>query len=404
MSVAMGSTIKEYYDGVIIGAGIAGVTAARTIKELKPGMSVLLVNGEDRLPYKRTKISKHLRTGYQRDQFLLYPEQWYQEQGIDLLVDRTATGLDPASKTVAFGDNSSVTYGKLLLAPGSEPMFPKVVRPHESDSFYVVRDARDGERLVKGAGRAKSVLVSGMGILSVEIASELVAMGKEVTLIGATAQLIPKQLSLRASEILEELLTRRGIKLQFQEEILSFEENKQHRMEVQLLRRSSTFDMVVICIGVQPRLTLAIRGGLETGRGIKVDEYLRTSAPDVLSAGDAAEHPGGRITRLWHEAEYQGMIAGRNMAGEEQRNEAPPFRLKAEIFDHYFFSINKPADPLEVDSEEYETANRYWALYFRDGLLDGVVSVNDRDRAKSFEQAVRERWDRETVHRNFEFV
>ncbi len=396
--------MKEYYDAVIVGAGIAGVSAARTIRELNADMSVLLVNGEDRLPYKRTKVSKHIRSGFQKDQFALYSSEWYEEQRIELLAGALATEIDREAHTVTFDSGNSVRYGKLLLTPGSEPMFPKVVRPHESDSFFVVRHAKDGERLLKSAQRAKTVLISGMGVLSVELAAELSAMGKDVTLIGATAQLIPKELNLRASEILENLLSRKKIKLYFQEEILSFEQNKKRRMSVQMIRRSGNYDMVVICIGVQPRLELATRSGLETNRGIQVNEYLQTSDPDIYCAGDAAEHPNGYVSHLWHAAEYQGVLAGKNIAGQSTEHDYPPFRLKAEIFDTYFFSINKPTNPLDYEIEEFENGERYWALFYKDGVLSGMVMVNDRDRAQEYERAVREGWSREQVHQTFAFV
>lgn len=395
--------MNDYYDAVIIGAGIAGVSAARTIRELDADRSILLVNGEDRLPYKRTKVSKHIRSGFQKDQFVLHPAQWYEEQRIDLLTGRLAADIDREAHTVTFDDDSSVRYGKLLLTPGSEPIFPKVVRPHESDSFFVVRGAKDGERLIKSANRAKTVLVSGMGVLSVELASELAAMGKDVTLIGATAQLVPRQLNLRASEILENLLSRKKIKLYFQEEILSFEQNKKRRMSVQMIRRSGNYDMVVICIGVQPRLELATRAGLETDLGVKVNEYLQTSDPDIYCAGDAAEHPNGHVTYLWHAAEYQGVLAGKNISGVPTRDDYPPFRLKAEVFGNYFFSVNKPLNPLDYGIEEFEEGERYWALFYKDALLSGMVMVNDRDRAQEFERAVREGWPREQVHQTFDF-
>ncbi|MFW6339140.1 MAG: NAD(P)/FAD-dependent oxidoreductase [Alkalispirochaetaceae bacterium] len=396
--------MNDYYDAVIVGAGIAGVSAARTIRELNADMSILLVNGEDRLPYKRTKVSKHIRTGYQKDEFALYPSEWYEQQGIELQSGELATDIDRHERTVAFKGGGSVRYGKLLLSTGSEPLFPKVVRPHESDSFFVVRHAKDGERLLKSAQRAKTVLISGMGVLSVELASELSAMGKDVTLIGATAQLIPKQLNLRASEILEDLLSRKKVKLFFQEEILSFEQNKKRRMSVQMIRRSGNYDMVVICIGVQPRLELATRAGLETNRGIRVNEYLQTSDADIYCAGDAAEHPNGYVSHLWHAAEYQGVLAGKNIAGEPTKHDYPPFRLKAEVFNTYFFSVNKPRNPLDYEIEEFEQGERYWALFYKNGDLSGMVMVNDRDRAQEFERAVREGWSREQVHRTFAFA
>lgn len=383
-------------DIVIVGAGIAGVSAVRTIVE-RGSRGILLLNGESSSPYKRTKASKNIAGGFNPSEFALEPDEWYQDNGVTLRNGARALSLDIAQHSLTISSGESVEYGRLLLCPGAEPLFPKTVRPHEASSFFVVRTAEDVQRLSKSARNAKKVLIDGMGVLAVEVAAELTKMGVQVTLAGATPQLMPRQLSIRSGEILEDLLTTRGVKLRFQEEILSFEPRKKGGFSVAMIRDSGNFDMVVFCIGVAPRIDIAREAGIKTNIGILVDEHMRTSAADVFAAGDAAEHSSGLITELWHAAEYQGKVAGLNAIGVEQPFEDIPFRLKCEVFDTYFFSVRKPRHPEDYGLDENEVNGRYQCFYFADDGLTGAVMVNDADRAQAYEEAVRERWSRDRV-------
>ncbi len=387
----------DRWDVVVIGAGIAGVSAVRTITE-QDGRKVLLLNGEDTVPYKRTKASKYIAEGFHALDFQLESEEWYGDHGVSLRNGVTASKLNLSERTLSVGDGEEIAFDRLILATGAEPLYPKTVRPHEADSFFVVRTARDVHRLTAAAKTAKRVLIDGMGVLAVEVAAELRRMGLQVTLAGATPQLMPRQLSIRSGEILEELLTSNGVKLRFQEEILSFERRKKGGFSVAIIRDSGAFDMVVFCIGVAPRTALAAEAGIDTNLGILVDGFLQTSAPGIYAAGDVAEHDGGHITHLWHAAEHQGRIAALNATGKETPFDNPPFRLKCEVFDSYFFSLNKPRRPLDFGIEEQEINNRYQCFYYdEEDTVTGSVMVNDSDRARLYEQAVREKWSRDRV-------
>ncbi len=386
-------------DIVVIGAGSAGIAAVEGAHGHDPAKSILLIDQDPHAPYKRTKLSKHLASGYPETEFRLRDETWFREMNAELVTGTSVTSINRETKEVELSDGRVVSYGALVLAPGSEPLYPKIVRPHEEGSFFVLRSMGDAQRLMSTLRRARTVLIDGMGVLAIELADQLVKMQKKPTLVGATPQLMPRQLNARGAEMMEELLLRNRVKLLFQEEILSFEPDPKRGFDVTLLTHSGVYDVVLLCIGVQPRINLAVDAGLTVDRGIVVDDRLATSDPAIFCAGDAAQHSAGRVTHLWHAAEHQGRLAGANAAGGNERMDGRRFRLKTSVFGSYVFSLGLPRDLSPYQIEENEAESRYQAFYFRDGRLDGAVMFNDEPHARKYEQAVNEGWDYDRVSR-----
>lgn len=394
----------QQWDVVIIGAGIAGVHAARAAAEQAPDSSVLLVNAEQAPPYKRTKLSKSISGGFDPAEWQLNKPEWYRQTGIELINQVRAESIDPGVHQVKLSNGEQIEYRRLVLATGASPRFPPVIRAGDERAFFVVRSADDVRRLTGAAGKAKRILIAGIGVLGIEVADQLRSMKKQVTMVGSSPQVMPRQLNARAGEIMEDLLRGAGVRLNFQEELLSFEKRGKGSFAVSMIRDSGVFDMIVVCIGVRPQTELADAAGIDTDVGVLVDEQLRTSASDVYAAGDVAQHPNGLVTGLWHSAEHQGEVAGRNAAGAELVAEPGSYRLKCEVFGAYFFSVNKPADERAYHLDEMENGERYRCLYYDDaGALFGVIMVNDRERAKVYEQAARERWPRERVDQELPF-
>lgn len=386
--------MSRNYDVVVIGAGSAGFAAATAARETSPTATILLINDEETPPYDRTLLSKSFE---KRNGDLAEPlkgEEWFVEQRIDRIDGTRAARIDRENKVVAL-DDGPVGYRSAVIATGAEPLFPKVIRHHERGSFFVVRNAQDVRELLQKVRKVKTVLVAGMGVLAVEVAYQLVQQGKSVSLAGATPQLIPRQLSVRAGELLEEAMTSKALKLYFQEEIISFERNKKHSWSVEMLKHSAHYDMVIFCIGVTARVAIAEDAGLSVARGIRVNDALRTDDPAVYAAGDCAELPDGTISFLWDEAAAQGAVAGRNAAGGDAVYENRQFPLRTSIFGVDIFSIGKPSAPWEYAIEEFEIGNRYYAYYWAtDDTLRGAVILNDPEFAETVNTAVRERWER----------
>lgn len=394
--------MKLDWNVIIIGGGIAGVSAAKAIREAAFDGSVLLMNGEDRAPYKRTKLSKHLASGFHRDAFRLQPPEWYHALRIDLL-DAQAAQIDPAANTLTLASGDRLHWGKLILATGATPSYPPHISP-ETPHLHVVRQTGDAERLTREINRpnAQHALVVGMGVLGVEVAEQFRLAGKQVTLVGRSAALMPRQLNAHAAALMTQACEEAGIHLRFDDDVADVMPCDGERLRVTLRSGVQTVDVLVCCTGAAPNATLARQAGLAVNVGILTNAHLQTSCPEIFAAGDVAELPGGEIGGLWHSAEAQGMHAGKNAVAPLTPYPRLPFRLKCEVFGQYVFSM-LPQDAESCHATEYRHDRQYQCFYYRDERLCGVIMVNDGDRAKHYERAAREGWTRQRVKETLAF-
>ena len=134
-----------------------------------------------------------------------------------------------------------------------------------------------------------------------------------------------------------------------------------------------------------------------------MDDFLRTSDPAVYAAGDVAQHPNGQSTHLWHAAELQGQIAGRNVCGRDMKHDNPPFRTRCEVWGHYFFSINQCEARHAETAVERESGEMYQSFYFDEDRCLGALMIDDKPRAELYVQSVTEGWPRSRVERDLAF-
>jgi NAD(P)H-nitrite reductase large subunit len=323
----------------------------------------------------------------------------YYNNAIDI-VFAEAENIDTHNSTVMLSNGNNVHYGKLLLATGHTPTILNFNHIPPS-CLHTVYTAQQAVQLRAHAMDHSSYFVLGGGVEGIEMADQLHAMGKKVTLIHRSEYLMHKELSMRAAENLKKLLLSKGITLIHSPNITEafFTHNGS---QVCFIHQNSIFkaDAIVSCIGSTPNIDLAKRSGILTNKGILADNYFRTSTPTIFTAGNAAELPNDPDCHLWHHAEKQGWFAGQNMAGEPTKYEPKIFRLKADVFGGHFFSANyknaKDAD--DVVFEEKDSICR--ELYFKDKRIHAIVMVNDKPRAKQYQSAIWEGWRREDFTKN----
>jgi nitrite reductase (NADH) large subunit len=377
---------------VVIGAGIAGLAAVESLRNAAPATEVVLISQEDELPYYRLNLTRYLAGEVTRQSLPIHPAAWYEQQRIELLLGTEVTGLNLQDRTVDIRDGRSVTFGKLLLAAGANPFVPPIPGANRA-GVTSLRTIQDADHVLEACAAGARCVCIGGGVLGLETAGALARRGAHVTLLEGHGWLLPRQLNERAGEILGEQVRRIGITLRHKavtREILG-----EQRVRGVLLEDGSTIpaELVVIATGIRANSSLARAAGLEVKQGVVVDDGLVTSHPDVLAAGDVAEHRGV-VYGLWTASQAQGTIAGRNLAGAGAEFGGLPRASTLKVLGLDLFSIGQflPADD-SFQVFDQETDGRYLRFVFHENRLVGAILLGDAQLMAATKQAVEDRRD-----------
>ena len=387
------------YTTIIIGAGNAGRTAAETLVREGSGEPLLLLDAEPCLPYKRTQVSKKATEDLDAEAFAIHEKSWYEEEGVRLITGCRVTGLDPVRKTLTC-PAGTFGWSNLLLAVGGIPGRPVDVLPREC--FTELWTKKDARQFRQSVGRHERIVVIGNGVLGVEAAWQALRMGRRVVLAGRSPRLMARYLDAPCSAELEAAAISAGIEL-IPECSVTGASTTDAGLVLETDRGTLEAGYAVVTAGSSPLLTLAESAGIRTGRGILVDENLRTSVPGIWAAGDCAEHPDGTVTGLWHSAEHQGHLAALSMAGRPEANDNPPYRLKCEVFGGLWFSagpVNAPPTATCPEAEDWREGPVLWRPRFRGGRIVSLAGSApqglDKSRVTAAQALLLEGADRET--------
>jgi 3-phenylpropionate/trans-cinnamate dioxygenase ferredoxin reductase subunit len=306
---------------VIVGAGLAGATAAQTLHESGFDGPVVLIGDEAEPPYERPPLSKDYLMGTtDRDGTFVHPRHWYSDHGIDLRLGVPVTDIDPAGHRVRLADHSQLGYRKLLLTTGSSPRRLGIPGAIMGRGHYL-RRIGDSDRIKEIFGTASHIVIIGGGWVGLETAAAARVAGIEVTVLEAGELPLLRVLGQRVALIFAGLHRGHGVNLRCNVQVAEITGIDDHATGVQLSDGSRIAgDAVIIGAGIIPNTHLAEQAGLKIDNGIRVDEHLRTSDEDIYAAGDVANayHPLlGRHLRVehWANALHQAPIAASSMLG-----------------------------------------------------------------------------------------
>jgi len=314
---------------LILGGGAAGAVAAETLRREGYEGPVAVIEAGPSAPYDRPNISKDYLAGKAPEEWIpLRPQSFYEQHGIELVLGRRATALDPSARQLSFEDGSSRDFGALLIATGAEPVMLGL--PNPGQRVHYLRTLADSHAIIAAAARARRAVVLGASFIGLEVAASLRARGLEVTVVGPESRPLERVLGPALGDFVRGLHEQHGVVFRLGQIATAIDRAS---VTLQSGERLDA-DLVVAGIGVRPNTDLADRAGLETEHGILVDEYLETSAAGVYAAGDVARWPdprtGERIRiEHWVVAQRQGQTAARNMLagqiGHRERFHAIPF-------------------------------------------------------------------------------
>jgi NADPH-dependent 2,4-dienoyl-CoA reductase/sulfur reductase-like enzyme/nitrite reductase/ring-hydroxylating ferredoxin subunit len=364
---------------VIIGGGAAGFAAAEMLRRAGYAGGITMISADTAPPYDRPNLSKDYLAGTAPEEWIpLRPDAFYADNGIELRLGTAATAIDPAGHRILLGDGNAIGFTKLLLATGAEPIrldIPGADLPH----VRTLRSLADSRALIARAETARRAVIVGASFIGLEAAAALRQRDLEIHIVAPEARPMERVLGSALGDFLRALHEEHGVSFHLGRTLAGIE--AQHVQLDDGARIGA--ELVLVGIGVKPRLDLAEKAGLTIDRGVLVNEYLETSAPDVFAAGDIARWPdpysGDRLRiEHWVVAERQGQTAARNMLGRGERYTAPPFFWTQ----HYDVSIDYVGHAAAWDhiDQDGDLAARDAALRFRRGGRTLAVATIFRGR------------------------
>ncbi|MFL6290759.1 MAG: FAD-dependent oxidoreductase [Thermoanaerobaculia bacterium] len=382
---------------IIAGAGGAGNCVAQTLRREGFAGRIVLLAPEGEPPYDRPNLSKDYLAGKASEDWIpLHPRELYDEHRIEIR-QAQATGIDPRAKTVALSDGTSLGYGALVLATGAEPIrlpIPGADLPH----VHVLRSLADSRALIEAAKKARRVVVVGASFIGLEVAASLRERELEVTVVAPDERPLAKVLGPELGDFVRSLHEEHGVVFRLGTKPKAIRDG-----EVELENGDKVpADLVVLGVGVRPRVSLAEQAGLKVDNGVLVNEFLETSAPGIWAAGDIARWPdphSGQRLRIehWVVAERQGQTVARNLLGKGERFDAVPFFWSQ----HYDVTISYVGHAAKWDSIEITGSipGRDAKVSYREGGRIAAVATIFRDRESLEAELAMERDDAEELAR-----
>jgi 3-phenylpropionate/trans-cinnamate dioxygenase ferredoxin reductase subunit len=365
---------------VIVGASLAGATAAATLRENGFDGNITLVGAEPQPPYERPPLSKqYLRGETPFAKALVRPATFYDDHRIEALLGVHATRVEPAERTVDLETGRSVRYDKLLLATGvrnRQPPIPGL----ELEGVLDLRSVGDADALRRHIAAGRRAVVIGMGFIGCEVAASLRQMGVEVVAIESSPTPLFRVLGEDVGAVVARIHRDHGVETIFDDLVLRFEGHGRVERVITKSGRRLECEFAVVGVGVEPVVDFLAESGIGIDNGILVDEYCRTTVDGIYAAGDVANHwhpVFGRRMRVehWQNAMQQGVAAARSMLGTGQPYDAI----------HWFWSDQYDAN-LQYAGFHHEwdrlivrgslEPHSFIAFYLNRGRIDAVVALN----------------------------
>ncbi len=360
---------------LVVGCGVAGVTAAQNIRKLDQNAEITVMTDEPYPYYSRIRLIDFLSGQLTPESLFLKKEAWYADNRINLLVNTAVTNVDAAARTVSTSAGLTLSYDRLLLATGGVSFIPPLPGS-DLKGVFALRTMEEGIKIVGYAKSHKRIAVIGGGLLGLEAANNLLKGGAEVTVVEMFPRLLPRQMDKDGADTLKAHLERTGMKFILGVKPKMLEGGESVNAVVLEDGRRVECDMALISAGVRPNAALAAKLGLKIEKGVVVDDGMRTAIENVFAAGDLIQHKGV-FYGIWPASEKQGEVAGINMAGGAAVYAGTTMSNTLKVAGVSLFSAGEVDAEGKYESIVQKTDSEYKKIVISGGVVIGAILYSD---------------------------
>jgi NAD(P)H-nitrite reductase large subunit len=355
---------------LILGAGAAGISAARRILKEKPNDEIVIIS-EDREVYSRCMLHKFIAGERDAESINFINDDLLEHKNVSWIRGKTITRLDGNTKTVYAGDEKLASGDTILIATGSNSVTPPIGDLRTAKNAFGLRHLSDARAIVEKAKTVETIAIIGAGLVGLDACYALLELGKKITVIEMAPTALAINMDGHAAEAYQKKFEEKGVTFLLARKVTGTKSDGGGNITAVELEGGDSVpcDMVVMAVGVRPAIGFLEGSGVNTDRGVVVDDYLATNVPGIYAAGDVAGLSG-----IWPNAQKQGEYAAYNMTGSKWVYD-DRFAIKNTVnfFDLLTLSVGAIA-PQEGDEVLVrEDRNNYRKLILREGAVAGVI-------------------------------
>ena len=363
---------------VVIGAGMSGGVAARTLREEGYDGRLVLIGHEPTPPFGRPPLSKsYLRGEETLDGWMVAPEQWYEDNRV-VRVQATATRVDADTRQVHLTEGGPVPFDQLLIATGGVNRSLEVPGA-DLPGVHQLRTVAESDAIKQDARRGARAVVVGMGFIGSEVAASLTQLGVQVAAVLPGTSPLESVLGTEVGQVMAGIHRDAGVELHSDDEVVRFEGAQRIERAITRQGRRLACDFAVVAVGIRPAVDALASSGVAVDNGVLVDELCRTNVPAVFAAGDVASHYHPLFARIrvehYNNAEKQGAAAARSMLGIG----APYAYVHTFWSDQYDTKLEYVGHVRKWDQFIVRGSldeRKFLGFYLADGVLKAAVGVN----------------------------
>lgn len=371
---------------LVLGGGIAGLTAAEEARKCLAEVDITLISKEPGVPYYRLNLTRFLAGEVGEAELPMQTDDWFAERKITL-IEGEALQIDRQQKQVTLRDGRSFGYDRLILANGSHPFVPPIPGATRN-GVRTLRTIGDARHILERLQAGVNCVCIGGGLLGLETAAALARQGAKVTVLEGHPWLMPRQLPKTAGELLQAKLEGMGISVHCGVTIQELAGDEHLHSVILADGREIPAAMAVISAGVRPNSCLARQAQLKVKNGLLVDDRMTTSDPNIFAAGDIAEHDG-KLYGIWPASYAQGAVAGINASGGSAEFSGLSMTTRIKVVAADLFSVGQLslADASCRLLEKCD-GDKYCGLVCRDNHLVGAALFGDTSLAGILKEAI----------------